>query len=245
MVQRSVASIAAALRGAADHHCLRAAHRAVHVCGAGGFSVALHLHDVPFDVAAAGAAGRRPDLRDRGGRNRPLLSGDHRVLRLRLRGAVQGIQSRLDRGRRRSGFGRFRRVRQWRDHRENRHTVVHDDARDPVLLGRHGDRAVGREVLCAARRRGELGMAVDRRAARLRLASGYDWLQQVSIQALVDRDHRRRSLAHPDPSPLRRAHAFHRRFQRRLARRRHRRRSREDQGLHADGRFWRPAPRSC
>ena len=32
-----------------------------------------------------------------------------------------------------------------------------------VLLGRHGDRAVGRQILCAARRRGELGLAGDRR----------------------------------------------------------------------------------
>ena len=51
----------------------------------------------------------------------------------------------------------------------------------------------------------------------------------------VDGDHRRLSLAHPHPPPLRRAHAIHWRFQRRLARRRHRRRPREDQDLHLDG----------
>ena len=52
----------------------------------------------------------------------------------------------------------------------------------------------------------------------------------------VDGADRRLPVAHPDASPLRRAHAVHRRFQRRVARRRHRRRPREDQDLHADGR---------
>ena len=55
---------------------------------------------------------------------------------------------------------------------------------DPVLLGRHGDRAVGRQVLCAARRRGEFGLAVDRRAP---VCGGDEYrlgCRQVSIQAL-------------------------------------------------------------
>ena len=50
-------------------------------------------------------------------------------------------------------------------HRQDRHPVVHGDARHAVLLGRHGDRALGRQVLRAARRRGELGVAGHRRPA--------------------------------------------------------------------------------
>ena len=60
----------------------------------------------------------------------------------------------------------------------------HDDACDPVLLGRHGDGAVGRQVLCAARGRREFGVALDRRASRSRRRRDIVWLQQVSIQAL-------------------------------------------------------------
>ena len=58
--------------------------------------------------------------------------------------------------------------------RPDRHPVVHGDARHPVLLGGHGDGAVGRQVLRAARRRGELGLAVDRRPPLRRVGGDLD-----------------------------------------------------------------------
>ena len=58
--------------------------------------------------------------------------------------------------------------------RPHRHPVVHGDARHPVLLGRHGDRAFRRQVLRAARRRGELRLAVDRRTPLRRRGDGLD-----------------------------------------------------------------------
>ena len=156
-------SIAAALRGAADHHRLRAAAGAVHVSVAGRvpapFIYTTFLSTLPpLILLATGLT-----FVIGGGRDRPLLSLDHRLFRLRLRGAVQGIRARLARRDRGPRLGRARRLRQWRDHRQGRHSLVHDDARHPVLLGRHGDGAVGRQVLRAARRRGELGLAMDRR----------------------------------------------------------------------------------
>ena len=73
----------------------------LHVHGAAGLPAAVHLHDLPLDAAAADPARGRPDLRHRGGRDRPLLPGDHRLLGLRLRRAVQGVRARLARRRRR------------------------------------------------------------------------------------------------------------------------------------------------
>ena len=49
----------------------------------------------------------------------------------------------------------------------------------------------------------------------------------------LDRAHRHRPLVHPEPPPLRRACALHRRFQCRVAGRRHRCGAGEDQALHA------------
>ena len=48
-----------------------------------------------------------------------------------------------------------RRLRQRPADRQGRHPVLHRDARHAVLLGRHGDGALRRQILCAARRRGE------------------------------------------------------------------------------------------
>ena len=62
------------------------------------------------------------------------------------------------------------------------------------------------------------------------------WIAQLPMQALWTAIIVVVPLVHPQPPPLRRARAFHRRFERRVARRRHRRRAREDQDLHADGR---------
>ena len=166
MAQRHGATFILAHRGAADHHRFRPVARIVHVGGAGGVPHALHLHDVPHDAAAADPACRRTDLRHRGGRNRPLLSRDHRLFRFRLRRAVQGIQPRLDRRRRRARLWPSGRLRQRLDHRQGRHPVVHDHARHPVLLGRHGDRPVGRQVLRFARRRREFGVAMASSAGR-------------------------------------------------------------------------------
>ncbi len=118
--------------------------------------------------------------------------------------------SRSSRASRRSvGFGR---VPQRPHHRQGRHSLVHDDARHPVLLGRHGDRAVRRQVLCVAGSRREFGVAMDCRAPfrgvdRYRLASA------AVDPGAVDRDHRRLSLAHPHPPPFRRARFVHRRFE--------------------------------
>ena len=69
-----------------------------------------------------------------------------------------------------------------RHHRQDRDTVVHDHARHPILLGRNGDRVVGRQVLRAARRRRESvwQWIVGRPFA----SSSVDWLQQISIQGL-------------------------------------------------------------
>ena len=194
---------------------------------AAGLPAALHLHDLPLDAAAADPARGRPHLRHRRRRDRPLLPGDHRLLRLRLRRALQGVRPRLDRGRRRPRLGAPRRLRQRRPRRQDRHPLLHGDARHAVLLGRHGDRALGRQVLRAARRRGELGLAGDRRPPLRRLRDDLD--RAAADAGALDGDHRRLPLVHPQPPPLRRARALHRRFERRLARRRHRRRAREDQ----------------
>ena len=75
------------------------------------------------------------------------------------------------------------RLHQRRHHRQGRHPVLHDHARHPVLLGRHGDRALGRQVLCAARRRAELGVAMDRRTP-IRFRVDAAWLSELPIQAL-------------------------------------------------------------
>ena len=200
-----------ALRGAADHYRLHPLACAVHEPGAGGFPRALYLHDLPLHPAAADPARGGPHVRDRRRRNRPLLSLDHRVFRLRFRRAVQGIRAWLARRRRGPGVGGSGRLRQRPAHRQGRHPILHDDSGDPVLLGRHGDGAVGRQVLCVARRRGELGLAVDRRTPvrlggeRALAAGGVD-------PGAVDGAHRRLSLAYPHPPPLRRAHALHRRL---------------------------------
>ena len=50
--------------------------------------------------------------------------------------------------------------------RGDRHSLLHRDAGHPILLGRHGHRALGRQVLRAARGRGELGLAWICRPAR-------------------------------------------------------------------------------
>ena len=131
----------------------------------------VHLHHLPLDAAAADPARRRPHLRHRRRRDRPLLSRDHRFFRLRLRRALQGVRPRLARRGRRAWLRRVsRRLRQRHLRRAKigipsfMATLAH-----AVLLGRHGDGAVGRQVLRAARRRGELGLAVDRRPAVRRL----------------------------------------------------------------------------
>ena len=79
--------------------------------------------------------------------------------------------------------GSFRRLPQRPAHRQDRHSVVHGDARHAVLLGRHGDRAVRRQVLCAARRR-ESSRVADGSSGVRCPASTVAWLQQLSIQAL-------------------------------------------------------------
>ena len=104
----------------------------------------------------------------------------------------------------------------------------------PSSSGPDGDGALGRQVLRPARRRGELGLAMDRRPA-LRVRHSVDWLQQASIQALWTALIVGVPLARPHPAPLRRAHPVHRQFERRVAGRRHRRRPREDQDLHPHG----------
>ena len=48
--------------------------------------------------------------------------------------------------------------------------------------------------------------------------SGPLWLGQAADAGLLDGDHRRVPVVHPEPPPLRRAHALHRRFQRRVSR---------------------------
>ena len=160
-------------RGAADHPRLRAPARALHVSGAAGVPAAVHLHDLPLDAAAADPARRRPHLHHRRRRDRPLLPLDHRFFRLHLRSALQGVSARLARGDRRARLGRPRRLPQRRAHRQDRHSLLHGDAGDPVLLGRHGDRPFGRQVLRAPRRRGELGVAMDRRAPFRRHRRGH------------------------------------------------------------------------
>ena len=137
-----------------------------------------------------------------------------------------------------------RRLRQRHPHRQDRHPLLHRDARHAVLLGRHGDGALGRQVLRAARRRGELGLAGGSSAARSP-ARRPIWVGAAADAGALDGADRRLPLVHPEPPPLRRARALHRRFQRRVARRRHRRRAREDQALHADGRRSPRSPRSC
>ena len=69
----------------------------------------------------------------------------------------------------------------------------------------------GGKSYALARRRTELGVAMDRRApVRFRL----DPLAAGSVDpGVVDGDHRWRSLARSHPPPLRRAHPVHRRFQ--------------------------------
>ena len=177
----------------------------------------VHLHDLPLDAAAADPARHRPHLRHRRRRDRPLLSRDHRFLRLRLRRSLQGIRPRLARRGRRLGLGRARRLRQRRPGRQDRHPLLHRDARHAVLLGRHGDGAVGRQVLRAARRRGELGLADGSSAGHSPAPAHAIWVQQIPLQSLVDRGHRDLPVVHPEPAPLRRARPVHRRFQRRLA----------------------------
>ena len=148
-------------RRPADHRRLRAAARASS-CGTAPQVVprAEHVHDLPHDAAAADPARARPDLRHRRRRDRPLLPVDHRLLRLRLRGALQGIRPRLDRRHRGDRLRRAGRLRQRHADRQGRHPLLHRDARHAVLLGRHGGGAFGRQVLCAARRRS------DRRSGR-------------------------------------------------------------------------------
>ena len=68
---------------------------------------------------------------------------------------------------------------------------------------------------------------VDRRPPLRRLRDRLD--RAAADPGALDGDHRRLPLVHPQPPPLRRQRALHRRFQRRVARRRHRRRAREDQ----------------
>ena len=112
------------------------------------------------------------------------------------------------------------RLHQRRPRRQGGHPLLHGDAGRPVLLVRHGNRAVRRQVLCAARRRGELGLAGDRRPPLCRHQRAR--LGPAAAAAIaVDGDHRRLPVVHPEPPPLRRAHAVHRQFERRLARRRH------------------------
>ena len=66
--------------------------------------------------------------------------------------------------------------------RQGRHPVLHGDAGHPVLLGRHGDGAFRRQVLCAARGRDQLGLAMDRRPPLRGLRTV--WVAQIPIQAL-------------------------------------------------------------
>ena len=209
-----------------------AAAGAVHVHGAAGVPAAVHLHDLPVDPAAADAARGRPDLRHRRRRDRPLLPGDHLLLRLRLRRPVQGIRPRLDRGDRRPRLGRPRRLHQRHHHRQDRHPLLHRHARHPVLLVRHGDRAVraASPTRCAAPRRARSG---NGSSAGPSPASETAWVRRFPMQALWTADHRHLPVVHPQPPPLRRARPVHRRFQRGLAGGRHRRRPREDQDLHA------------
>ena len=70
----------------------------------------------------------------------------------------------------------------------------------------------GRQVLCVAGSRRELGVAMDCRAP-FREVDRYRLASAAVDPGAVDRDHRRLSLAHPDPPPFRRAYFVHRQFE--------------------------------
>ena len=142
--------------------------------------------------------------------------GDHRLFRLRLRGAVQGIRPRLARGRRGgSPPGVLVGFINGLSSRKHRHSLVHRDARHAVLLVRHGDRAVRRQVLRVARRRGELACGNGSSGSLSAIRTRSRGRTQMSDAGVVDGDHRGVAVVRAQPPPLRRAHPVHRRFQRR------------------------------
>ena len=221
-------------RRPADHPRLRAAARLLHVAGAVGVPRAEHVHDVPDDAAAAGPARDRAHLRDRRRRDRPLLPVGDRLLRLRLRGALQGVQ-----------LGWFAVVAAIASgvlvgfvngmliakvgipsFIATLGTQFFWTGMAAVLSGGKSYALRGAEAIVglASHRRPPV-----RRARQLRLAE-----PDLGVAALDRRD-LHLPVVRPEPPPLRRARALHRRFQCRIAGRRHRRRAREDQALHADG----------
>ena len=79
-----------------------------------------------------------------------------------------------------------------------------------ILLVRHRDRALGRQILCPAGRRGHERLAVDRRP--LRRPEFLCVAGPALDSGAVDAAHRRLSLVHPQSPPLRRTCAVHRRL---------------------------------
>ena len=100
--------------------------------------------------------------------------------------------------------------------------------------GTDGDRALRRQILRAARRRGEHGLGAASSAARLpaRRSMGATAAHSVA----VDGDHRRDHVVHLNRHRFGEHTLFIGDFERCLARRRHQCRPREDQAVHADGR---------
>ena len=184
-----------AVRRPADHRRLRAAPGALHVHGAAGLPATLHLHDLSLDASTAHPSRDRADLRHRRRRDRSLLSLDHRLLGIRLRSLVQGIRSRLARRPCGPRLRTNRRTVERLPRRQDRHSILHGDPRHPVLLGGDGNGPFRRQVLCASRRRGEFGLAVDCRTPFRRLGDHLD--RTGSDPVAVDSDHRCFPVVHP------------------------------------------------
>ena len=227
--QRSAPSVVQRIEGAADHHRLRAAARPLHVPRAGGVP-APYIYTTflstlpPLILLAVGltfviGAGEI-DL---------CFPVDHRLFRLRLRGAVQGIRPRLA-GRRspRLGVGACSSASSTASSSPRSASRPSWRRSAPSSSGpawRPCSRAAS-PMRCAAPRRARSGSVI---VGRPFAASETDLVAAAADPGAVDGDHRRLPLVRPQPPPLRRARALHRRFERRLARRRHRRRAREDQ----------------
>ena len=184
---------------------------------------AQHLHHVPLDPAAAGAAGGGltfvigageidlsfPSVIAFSGFVFALLFKEYDLGWLAVVVAAgQRPAGRL--GQRRAGGG-------------DRHPVVHRDAGDAVLLVGHGHGALRRQVLCPARCRRNLRLAAHGRPADLQRRSVLVAEPALGAGAVDGRD-RGLPVVRPQPAPVRRAHAVHRRQQPGGPRRRHRRR---------------------
>ena len=218
---------------------------ALHVHGAAGLPAALHLHDLPLDAAAAHPARGRAHLRDRRRRDRPLASrrsSPSRASSSRCcsRSTASAGSPSSPASPRASLVGFLNGILVARIGIPSFMATLATQ----FFWAGHGDGAVGRQVLRAARRRGELGLAVDRRPALRRLggrSGSRSCRSRRSGRAIVVVV----PVVHPQPPPLRRQRALHRQLERGVARGRHRRGAREDQDLHPDGRARGASPRSC